>query len=179
VPGFVACVRPGDELRSLNNHLAQECAEEERLERALTGIALTIKEGPDTHSGVQLRRFLWSLFNSYHLVNLWRMTGVLDSKRAAWVSEVFAGALAGILKEDSIKRALVAAGEMDRWEKVQLSDEGNADLDEALRRVEALLRTMPPSRPHTELHRARECLWEAQTALRRTKEDQRDEGGDR
>jgi hypothetical protein len=57
--------------------LTQERAEKQLIERALTGIAATIKEGPDTGSGVQLRRFLWSLYNSHHLINLWPMTAVL------------------------------------------------------------------------------------------------------
>src|SRR5207249_1397327 len=83
--------------------LAKERGEKDSLERALTGIATTIKECPDTHSGVQLRRFLWSLFNGMHVVNLWRMTCVLDSTRGAWVSEVFAGAFVGVLQEDAIK----------------------------------------------------------------------------
>ena len=39
--------------------LADERVENQRIERALMGIAATIKEGPDTGGGVQLRRFLW------------------------------------------------------------------------------------------------------------------------
>ncbi len=50
--------------------------DKQRIERALNGIAATIKEGPDTGSGVQLRRFLWSLYNQQHLINLWRMTAL-------------------------------------------------------------------------------------------------------
>ena len=38
--------------------LAQEQFEKQSIERSLTGIANTIKDGPDTGSGVQLRRFL-------------------------------------------------------------------------------------------------------------------------
>lgn len=131
--------------------LAQERADKQRIERALTGIAATIKEGPDTGSGVQLRRFLWSLYNQHHLVNLWRLTAVLDSKRAAWVSEAFAGALVGSLKEDDIKRALLAAGEMERWDHVRPDTEALEKLDEAERIVLDLVRRTPPSHAHTEL----------------------------
>ena len=131
--------------------LAQERADKQHIERALTGIAATIKGCPDTDSGVQLRRFLWAMYNQHHLVNLWRLTAVLDSKRAGWVSEAFAGALVGSLKEDDIKRALLAAGEMERWDQVRPDTETLEKLDEAERIVSDLVRRTPPSHAHTEL----------------------------
>lgn len=150
--------------------LTKERIERNSLERALTGLANTIKDGPDTGSGVQIRRFLWSLYNPHHLVNLWRMTSVLDSTRAAWVVEVCAGAFVGALQEDDIKRALLVAGEIQRWEAVKPTEDQNQRLDEAVGKVEELLRAVPPSNPHTQLKRAREALWEAKEALRRAKE---------
>lgn len=150
--------------------LAQEQIARQGLERALTGIANTIKDGPDTGSGVQLRRFLWSLYNQHHLVNLWHLVSVLDSTRSAWVAEVCAGALVGALKEDDIKRALLVAGEMQRWDTVRPSDEQTGQIDAAVGKVDELLKAMPPSASHTQLKRAREALWEAQEALRRAKE---------
>ena len=54
--------------------LAQERSQKERVDQALAGIALTIRDGPDTAGGVQLRRFLWSVYNMHHFVNLWRLT---------------------------------------------------------------------------------------------------------
>ena len=131
--------------------LTQERAEKHRIERALTGIAATIKEGPDTGSGVQLRRFLWALYNQHHLINLWRMTAVLDSRRAGRVSEVFAAAFVGVLKEDDIKRALLAAGEIERWDREQPDTEALRALAEAERIISELIRRIPPSRAHTEL----------------------------
>lgn len=131
--------------------LTEERADKQRIERALMGIAATIKEGPGTGSGVQLRRFLWALYNQHHLVNLWRMTAVLDSKRAGWVSEAFAGALVGSLKEDDLKRALLASGEMERWDQVRPDNETLEKLDEAERIVSELVRRTPPSHAHTEL----------------------------
>lgn len=150
--------------------LANERIEHKSLERALTGIANTIRDNPDTGGGVQLRRFLWSLYNSHHLVNLWRMTSVMDSTRAAWVAEVCAGAFVGTLKEDDIKRALLVAGEMERWDAVRPSDEQRQRIDEAVGKVEELLRAIPPSDTHTQLKRAREALWDAKDALGRAKE---------
>lgn len=150
--------------------LAEERIEKQNLERALTGIATTIKDGPDTGHAVQLRRFLWSLYNGHHLVNLWKMTCVLDSTRGGWVSEVCAGAFVGALKEDDIKRALLVAGEMQRWDEVQPSDDQASQIDVAVEKIEDVLKTMPPSNAHTQLKRARELLWEAKDALRRSKE---------
>lgn len=150
--------------------LTQERIDRQALERALTGLANTIKDGPDTGSGVQIRRFLWSLYNPHHLVNLWRMTSVLDSTRATWVVEVCAGAFDGALQEEDIKRALLVAGEMQRWDEIRPTEEQNQQLDEAVGKVEELLRAVPPSNTHTQLKRAQEALWEAKEALRLAKE---------
>lgn len=149
---------------------ARERIERQGLERALTGIANTIKGAPDTGGGVQLRRFMWSLYNGHHMVNLWRMSSVLDSTRAEWVTEVCAGAFDGTLREDDIKRALLVAGEMQRWDEVRRSDEQTQRMEEAVGKVEELLRAMPPSHTHTELKRAYDALFEAKEALRRAKE---------
>ena len=131
--------------------LAQEQAEKRSVDRALAGIALTIKDGPDTGGGVQLRRFLWSFYHMHHLVNLWRLTAVLDNQHAAWVTEVFAGGLAGLVKERDVKCALQAAGELDRWH----TDPSGSNVSAELRRIEHnvadLARTIPPSRVHTVL----------------------------
>lgn len=151
--------------------LAQERIEKQSLERALAGIAATIKDGPDTGSGVQLRRFLWSLYNGHHLINLWKMTCVLDGTRGGWVSEVCAGAFVGALKEDDIKRALLVAGEMQRWDDVEPSDDHKRQIQEAIEKVEDVLKTLPPSRSHTELDAVRKSLWEAKDALRKAKEN--------
>ena len=150
--------------------LAKERIERQSLERALTGLANTIKDGPDTGSGVQLRRFLWSLYNQHHMVNLWRLVSVLDSTRSAWVSEICAGALVGALKEEDIKRALLVAGEMQRWDALRPSDGQFTQIEEAVGKVDELLKAMPPSSSHTQLRRASEALREAQEALQRAKE---------
>ena len=131
--------------------LADEKAEHGRIQEALNGIAGTIQEGADTHGGIQLRYFLWSLYNQHHLVNLWQMTSVLDSQHSAWVAEVFAGALAGKLKEDDLKRALGESGEMCRWDQVQPSNQAQERLEEAESIIRQLVRTMPPSQAHTGL----------------------------
>ena len=122
-----------------------------RHEQALTKIALCIRDCPDTGGGVQLRRFLWSLYNQHHVLNLWTFVSRLDSERSALASEVLTAALVGNLKEDDIKRALLVAGEISRWEETQPSSETQRRLEEAERIVEGLARSLPPCRAHTDL----------------------------
>ena len=122
-----------------------------RHEQTLTKIALCIRECPDTGGGVQLRRFLWSLYNQHHLVNLWTLVSRLDGERSALVSEVLTAALVGNLKENDIKRALLVAGEMARWDETQPSSETKQRLEEAESTVANLVRSLPPCRAHTDL----------------------------
>lgn len=122
-----------------------------RHEQALTNIALCIRECPDTGGGVQLRRLLWSLYNQHHVVNLWTLVSRLDSDRRALASEVLTAALVGDLKESELKRALVLAGEMARWEETQPGNEAEQRLDEIEGMVSALVRSIPPGRAHTDL----------------------------
>jgi len=89
-------------------------------ETALGCIAESIRENPDTHSGQNLRRFVWSLFNGHHPLNLWRMKDVLDSEHNAAVTEVFTGWMEGSVSDDALRRTLTHSGEMDRWETVRL-----------------------------------------------------------
>ena len=122
-----------------------------RHEQALTKTALCIRDCPDTGGGVQLRRFLWSLYNQHHLVNLWTLVSRLDSERSALVSEVLTAALVGNLKEDDIRRALLVAGEMARWDETQPTSETQRHLEEAESIVASLVRSLPPSRAQTDL----------------------------
>ncbi len=48
---------------------------------ALDRIVDVIRESPETHGGPELRRFLWSLFNGHHVLNLWRLRDELDFQR--------------------------------------------------------------------------------------------------
>ena len=121
-----------------------------RHEQALTKIAQCIRDCPDTGGGVQLRRFLWSLYNQHHLLNLWTLVSRLDSERSALVNEVLRAALVGNLNEDDIKRALLAAGEMVRWDQTQPSTESLRRLGEAENIIERLVGFLPPSRAQTD-----------------------------
>lgn len=64
-------------------------------EEALQNLAASIRDNPDTHSGQHLRRFVWSIFNGNHALNLWRMKDVLDVQQNAQVTEVFTAWMQG------------------------------------------------------------------------------------
>jgi hypothetical protein len=137
-----------------------------RHEQALTRIAHAIRSSPDTGGGVQLRRFLWSLYNMHHLVNLWTMVSRLDQIHSEAVAEVLTAALVGDLKEADIKRALLVSGEMERWDQERPSNELLEGLAQAQQSMEGLVKTIPPSRAHTELVRLLRDLAEVNAALR-------------
>lgn len=81
---------------------------------ALDHIVQAIREAPDRPGSRELGRFLWSLFNGHHELNLWRLRDELDSQRGAWVAEVFTAWMQGLVPDDYLRRALIRSGEMDR-----------------------------------------------------------------
>jgi hypothetical protein len=85
------------------------------------------------------------------VVNLWTLVSRLDGERSALVSEVLTAALVGNLKEDDIKRALLVAGEMARWDETQPTSETRRRLEESENIVVGLARSLPPCRAHTDL----------------------------
>jgi hypothetical protein len=136
-----------------------------RQEKALTRIAQAIRDNPDTGGGVQLRRFLWSLYNMHHLVNLWTLVSRLDQPHSQLVADVITAALVGNLQETDIKRALQVSGEMERWDHVQPSNEALERFDQAQHAIEDLVKTVPPSHAHTELVSLLRAFSEAKVGL--------------
>ena len=104
-----------------------------RFQQAITEIALLIRDSPDTSGGVQLRRFLWSLYNMHHLVNLWDLASRVGGELAEPVSAIIRAALAGELREDDVKRGLVLAGEMERWDAAAPSGDVFECVEDAVR----------------------------------------------
>lgn len=133
------------------SEIARQQTEQQRAQAALSEIAQSIRENPDTDSGQQLRRLLWSLYNQYHMVNLWRLTTTLDAHHARAAAEVFTGVLTGLLDDQALKHALLAAGEMERWDREHPANPAVQRLDEAEDIVRRLVGAIPPSHAHTEL----------------------------
>lgn len=122
-----------------------------RHERALTQIAQCIRERPHSVGGLQLRQFLWSLYNEHYLVNLCTLVERLESAQRVLVAEVLNAAWAGNLTKDDVERAIVVSGERMRWEARLASNETRQRLEEAERIVASLERSLPPGRTHADL----------------------------
>jgi hypothetical protein len=145
-----------------------QCREDRRqaAEASLAVLTDSIVQHPETHSGVHLRRFLWSLYNGHHALNLWRMKDVLDNHHNAAVVEVFTAWMQGHVSEDALRHALTDSGEMDRWDAVKLGAKDRERLGDALDAVTDLLNTIPPGRPILELTRANGLLRQVVDLLR-------------
>jgi hypothetical protein len=125
---------------------------------ALGTIAESIAQHPDTHSGQHLRRFVWSIWNGHHALNLWRMKDVLDSNNREAVREVFNAWMDGYVSDAAIRQALFASGEMDRWDTVRLRAPEQRRVADALDAVTDLINSTPPGAPSRELTRANGLL---------------------
>jgi len=141
-------------------------AESARLEKAIAEIALLIRDSPDTSGGVQLRRFLWSLYNMHHLVNLWDFASRVGGELAEPVSEIIRAALAGELREENVKQGLILSGEMERWDAAATSGEALESIEDAERSLISAVRRIPPCQEHTELVRTLGALAKLRSDLR-------------
>jgi hypothetical protein len=135
-------------------------------EEALQNLATSIRDNPDSHGGQHLRRFVWSIFNGNHALNLWRMKDVLDPQQNEWAIEVFTAWMQGFVPEASIRRALFDSGEMDRWDTVRLRAPEQKRLIEAFDAVTDLLNSTPPGEPVPHLTRANGLLRQVMDLLR-------------
>lgn len=172
---------PGEALRTLlatmlaapsfrsADRLAQDEARTARAVAALGTIAESIARHPDTHSGQHLRRFVWSIWNGHHALNLWRMKDVLDSRNREAVREVFNAWMGGYLGEDAIRDALFASGEMDRWDTVRLGSTEQRRVADALDAVTDVINKVSPGAPSRELTRASGLLRQVLDLLRDSK----------
>lgn len=138
-----------------------------RIEQAITEVALVIRDSPDTSGGVQLRRFLWSLYNMHHLVNLWDFASRVGAEHADPIAEILRAALAGELGEDDVKQGLLLAGEMDRWDSTLPCGESLKSIADAERSLATAIRNIPPCREHTELVRTLGALAKLRSEIKR------------
>ncbi len=145
--------------------LDRRAGRERQGQEALRNLAGSIRENPDTHCGPHLRRFLWSLFNGHHALNLWGLKSVLDSRHNEWVAEVFTAWMEGHVSEGALRTALRASGELDRWDTVTMCAADQDRLTEALDGITSVLNSTPPGRSATHLSCANDLLREASDQL--------------
>ncbi|MBX3747804.1 MAG: hypothetical protein KF833_21055 [Verrucomicrobiae bacterium] len=79
----------------------------------LNRIVELIHEAPDAAPSRELRRFLWSLFNGHHVINLYRLRHALDRQQPGWATEVFTAWMNGHVSEEFLRRALSDSGDME------------------------------------------------------------------
>lgn len=89
------------------------------LEEALLTLTRTLQAHWSTHGGTHLRRFVWSLWNGLHPVNLYQVSGGWDGKINEAVILVFTAYFRGLVEEDRLRRLLEESGEMERWEEAR------------------------------------------------------------
>jgi hypothetical protein len=91
----------------------------EKLSEALETISEYLKTGWSTGGGRRLRQFVWSLWNGYHLINLYDLSSGLDGRLTDAVIVVFHAAMVDALSEDQKRRVLKESGEFARWEEAR------------------------------------------------------------
>ena len=97
----------------------KESVSVEKLDNALATITDYLKTGWNTGGGRRLRQFIWSLWNGFHLVNLYDLSSGLDGRLTDAVIVIFHAAMVDALTEDQKRRVLKESGEFARWEQVR------------------------------------------------------------
>ena len=62
---------------------------------------------------------MWSLWNGYHLINLYDLSSGLDGRLTDAVIVIFNAAMLDALSEDEKRRVLKESGEFARWEEAR------------------------------------------------------------
>ena len=97
----------------------RESVPPEKLRNALETISDYLKTGWSTGGGRRLRQFVWSLWNGFHLINLFDLSTGLDGRLTDAVIVVFNAAMVDALSEEQKRRVLKEPGEFARWEQAR------------------------------------------------------------
>jgi hypothetical protein len=91
----------------------------EALDTAVSTVTEYLRTGWTTGGGRRLRHFVWSLWNGWHLVNLFDLSRGLDATLTDAVVTIFRAAMVGALKEHHLRCILTESGEMRRWNEAE------------------------------------------------------------
>ena len=97
----------------------KDSVSQQKLQEALATISDYLKTGWSTGGGRRLRQFVWSLWNGFHLINLFDFSSGLDGRLTDAVIVVFNAAMVDALSEDQKRRVLKQSGEFARWEQAR------------------------------------------------------------
>ena len=95
----------------------QEAISQADLDNAIMLITETLRTGWDTSGGRQLQRFVWSLWNSFHLIKVDYLSHALGAQLSNAVILLFRAAMWDVLTEAQKRRILTESGEFARWEE--------------------------------------------------------------
>lgn len=127
-----------------NLHRDQPDIPPEQVADALERVMVFLRDH-DTGGTAQLRKFVWSLWNGDHYVNLYRLGTVLDGSLSEAVAIILLAYMRCMLREEHLRWVLVNSGEMRRFDHALLERE-NASSER------------PVDYPPTPLHLRRHCL---------------------
>lgn len=100
----------------------------DELQAALDTITKALTQHWSTGGGTRLRRFIWSLWNGWHLVNLFDLCSGLDCELGDAVLVVFRAQMVGALNEEQKRRVLARSGEFVRWEEARVETPEDEDV---------------------------------------------------
>lgn len=113
-------------MRAVREH--RESIPADQLEAALATITDALTHHWSTGGGTRLRRFIWSLWNDWHLVNLFYLCSGLDYTLGDAVLVVFRAQMVGALTEDHKRAVLQKSGEFARWEEARADTPEDEDV---------------------------------------------------
>jgi hypothetical protein len=99
----------------------QEAISAEDLDNAITVTIDYLRTGWSTGGGRRLRQFVWSLWNGWHLINLYDLSSGLDAVLTDAVILLFRAAMLDVLTEHQKRRILTDSGEFARWEECRVN----------------------------------------------------------
>lgn len=114
------------EMQRVNERM--ESVSQDKLNEALETITDYLKTGWSTGGGRRLRQFIWSLWNDFHLINLYDLSSGLDGTLTDAVIVVFNAAMVGALNEDQKRHVLKESGEFARWEHASSETHDDEDV---------------------------------------------------
>lgn len=111
-------------LDELSRHMSaikvrRDALSDDELRRALDTITEALRHHWSTGGGTRVRRFIWSLWNDWHLVNLFDLCAGLDHNLGDAVIVIFRAQMVGALTEEHKRGVLKNSGEFARWEEAR------------------------------------------------------------
>ncbi len=113
-------------MRAINER--RNCIPADELQAALDTLTNALTHHWSTGGGTRVRRFIWSLWNDWHTVNLFDLCSGLDYRLGDAVIVVLRAQMIGALTEDHKRGVLKKSGEFARWEQARAETPDDEDV---------------------------------------------------